>query len=821
MKKVVHTICIFLSLAFAFVAVTFCWFSRGELLNFRDDFGSAKASYFGGGDGSRDKPYEISSSTHFYNLAWLQYLGYFNHAEANNGRYQSYFRLADNIDMSGLNSALPPIGTSKYPFIGNFDGCGYTVKNVTISNKLNGSDGEALTNYLNVRPTVADNFAANKTVLPVWGDTSKDVNIVGLFGITGDYGSTATAGGVVQDAYGIYSETNTEGKLRDSLKSPAKSISDEDANSTEKAYYGAMSVANFYADNLHVRSASDSTLVGLAAGYANAAIGSVGVYRCDITVKAGATGLSDSAPLSNYSLLGDYNDAVITWGEKPSGSGGGGSGNDWGGSIDMRTLARRINYIYGAKTTVKYPSGVSDTGFAINVASSNKYLSPSWNTNTGQALEFYLGSGTMLPLAVDKETMGLSSWDSEEKTNTTNNIQTNSWYTDNGYELIGSSNTGYIVGSNTASTSSGVRVKVQPIASSNGGGIFRSLGLSSTQSSATYSANDFVMLTVGTDNKTYRISDDFNKNAINKNSEIWAKEEYTGNLHQYETVRKNINEMMNGNQIAHGLRFFNFNASNYTTKTLTNVSLPGITGSYTLIEGGINFKVAKKGYVTAISGAFARGVQYDAQNKETLFNLFKVERNDDHSIASVTEIKTIYTDSSDNIYYNPTDITDKTLAISFSALSGDTGVFESGTAYYTEFPVNDGDYFISGTQVSNTSNAKAFTACLMYLDIGANAGGESGGGTTPGAAAYTIDTVDFVNNTTDYAANGKFTAFKDVTFNLSGAGTSGVPSVSFERAAAADGEDTAATKVIYDFANITVTPTPNDGSLSAKKEDDS
>lgn len=30
MKKAVHTICIFLSLAFAFVAVTFCWFSRGE-----------------------------------------------------------------------------------------------------------------------------------------------------------------------------------------------------------------------------------------------------------------------------------------------------------------------------------------------------------------------------------------------------------------------------------------------------------------------------------------------------------------------------------------------------------------------------------------------------------------------------------------------------------------------------------------------------------------------------------------------------------------------------------------------------------------------
>ena len=811
MKKAVHTICIFLSLAFAFVAVTFCWFSRGELLNFRDDFGSAKASYFGGGDGSsEEKAYVISSSTHFYNLAWLQYLGYFNAAGgANNGRLQSYFKLTKNIDMSELQrngtvSALPPIGTEQYPFIGNFDGCGYKIDNVFVSNLM--SD-------LIVRPTTYKTATDdnNNEVLAVYGTagtTTKAVNIVGLFGVTGDYGVSA-------DSKGVVSRSNEyTNKFKDSLSLPTAATT----SGADEVYYGVMKVENLYTDNLSVKSASSKTLVGLAAGYASASLSNVGVYRCSITVNAGATGLSDSAPISNYSLLGDYNDAVITWDEKPSSGGSSGDQSGWGGSIDMRTLARRINYIYGAKTTAKYPSGVSDTGFAINFASSNRYLSPSWNTNTGQALEFYLGSGTMLPLSVDKETMGLSSWDSEEKTNTTNNIQTNSWYTGNGYEIIGSSNTGYIVGSNTASTSSGVRVKVQPIASSNGGGIFRSLGLSSTQSSATYSANDFVMLTIGTDNKTYRISDDFNKNATNTNREIWAKEEYSGKLHRYESVRKNINEMMNGNQIAHGLRFFNFNVSNYTTKTLTNVSLPGITGSYTLIEGGINFKVAKKGYVTAISGAFARGVQYDAQNKETLFNLFKVERNNDNSIASVTEIKTIYTDSSDNIYYNPTDITDKTLAISFSELSGDTGVFESGTAYYTEFPVNDGDYFISGTQGSNTSNAKAYTACLMYLDIGANAGGESGGGSTPGTAAYTIDTVDFVNNTTDYAANGKFTAFKDVTFNLSGAGTSGVPSVSFERAAAADGEDTTATKVAYIYSNITVLVTPSDGSLSSGPE---
>ena len=422
MKKAVHTICIFLSLAFAFVAVTFCWFSRGELLNFRKDFGSAKASYFGGGDGSSEEnAYVISSSTHFYNLAWLQYLGYFNAAGgANNGRLQSYFKLTKNIDMSELQrngtvSALPPIGTEQYPFIGNFNGNGHKIDKVFVSNLM--SD-------LIVRPTTYKTATDdnNNEVLAVYGTTgttTKAVNIVGLFGVTGDYGVSADAKGVVS---GSNEYTN---KFKDSLSSPTAATT----SGADEVYYGVMKVENLYTDNLSVKSASSKTLVGLAAGYASASLSNVGVYRCSITVNAGATGLSDSAPLSNYSLLGDYNDAVITWDEKPSSGGSSGDQSGWGGSIDMRTLARRINYIYGAKTTAKYPSGVSDTGFAINFASSNRYLSPSWNTNTGQALEFYLGSGTMLPLSVDKETMGLSSWDSEEKSNTTNNIQTNSWYT--------------------------------------------------------------------------------------------------------------------------------------------------------------------------------------------------------------------------------------------------------------------------------------------------------------------------------------------------------------------------------------------------------
>lgn len=867
MKKVVHTICIFLSLAFAFVAVTFCWFSRGELLNFRNDFGSAKASYFGGGDGSREKPYEISSETHFYNFAWLQYLGYFNHAEANNGRYQSYFRLADNIDMIKLNSALPPIGTSKYPFIGNFDGCGYTVKNVTISNKLNGSDGEALTNYLNVRPTVADNFAANKTVLPVWGDTTKDVNIVGLFGITGDYGSTATAGGVVQEAYGIYSESNTAGKLRDTLKNPAASIEDKDANDPEKAYYGAMSVANFYADNLHVRSASDSTLVGLAAGYANAAIGSVGVYRCDITVKAGATGLSDSAPLSNYSLLGDFNSAAVSWKEKP-GSGGAGDDAAWGGSIDMRTLSRRLSYMY-ANGTITGNSVYYSKSEAYKIYLSNSEYSGNANYDWQENKDIYMHvmDGTIIPVNVNTTAMGIDSFDNvlEITAQTANGtvFKSTQEYINNrnSGEVVSKSNTGYFVGAGTSrygndSNSSKIRAGIRGWNSGTYYGVYKSFkGGKTTREGAdpityTTSGNDatnkifafFTLQRSGSEWTTYRIVDDVNE------SNYTAGEAYDGytnkkvddlNFTEYKIVRKNFDAAMNGSKTLHGFHFMNYlpekklnatSVSNYVTRS--DVSILGREmKNYQLVKGALNFTVEKQGKIAVVLGA-----GYNNTSAHSLFDLYQVTRDsNNHSVMGLTRIEAIYTKENGGqteIAYKTADSQpgdDYSLAIDIKSLSSKENNLRLSAAYYFEMPVSAGDYAIG--MASNSSTANAY---LMYLDIGANGGGNTGEQDT---ASYDISTLDFVSKeSTGYAgtiASGvteaQKTTYKDVSFAVSANGSGGADGsdtyVKFERenkysdgSEVASGDKDVATKVLFYYWNMTVEPTPKDDSLSSGTE---
>ena len=766
MKKVVHTICIFLSLAFAFVAVTFCWFSRGELLNFRDDFGSAKASYFGGGDGSSEEnAYVISSSTHFYNLAWLQYLGYFNAAGgANNGRLQSYFKLTKNIDMSELQrngtvSALPPIGTEQYPFIGNFNGNGHKIDKVFVSNLM--SD-------LIVRPTTYKTATDdnNNEVLAVYGTagtTTKAVNIVGLFGVTGDYGVSADSKGVVS---GSNEYTN---KFKDSLSLPTAATT----SGADEVYYGVMKVENLYTDNLSVKSASSKTLVGLAAGYASASLSNVGVYRCSITVNAGATGLSDSAPFSNYSLLGDYNDAVITWDEKPSGGGGGGSGNDWGGSINIYELSKRITYImndsmsYSAYTSVAAPNK-----FGLNNISYNKYNLPDTSFYESTGIQAYLYNGSYFPLGVNTDTEFSGGEITGKKTDSGSKYSnwktaTTSFFSDssNSSEIL-KNNTGYVTSPATTNKQDGTLHYIRDVST-----VQNSFG------GTTYDADKLVMLNYQK-GKFVRIKDGDNITRNTALESAFTDTVEASTLERYKAVKEDLSTIFtNSGNLIYTLGWTNTDSSilpgNFTMDGTTYTSL---------LAPGIDFVVHKTGRITVVFCSISN----DTGNK--LVSLYKVDRTDGTPKKGV-------------------EITDGIPSSASKEFATNKCIL------YLEIEVDAGEYFIT-TDTGTISTAADF----MYLDIGANAGGESGGGSTPGTAAYTIDTVDFVNNTTDYAANGKFTAFKDVTFNLSGAGTSGVPSVSFERAAAADGEDTEATKVAYIYSNITVLVTPSDGSLSSGTE---
>lgn len=108
---------------------SFAWFST--ILNFHSDMrGSSISTYFAGGTGTAADPYLLSAPQHVYNLSWLQNSGTFPN--------KTYFELTNSIDMRGAlagfasttSGAVPPIGTDTHPFIGTFDGNGYTIKNL-------------------------------------------------------------------------------------------------------------------------------------------------------------------------------------------------------------------------------------------------------------------------------------------------------------------------------------------------------------------------------------------------------------------------------------------------------------------------------------------------------------------------------------------------------------------------------------------------------------------------------------------------------------------------------------------------------------------
>ena len=135
---------------FTFAALTtstVAWFKYGTDITFGTGSrvpikAGAEAAFFGGGDGTEGNPYIISDRTHLYNLAWLQYIGKFNVDDIDAANPQTqiqelYFKvqLAEGqteLDMQNLT--LPPIGTETYPFFGHFDGGGYTISNLKISN---------------------------------------------------------------------------------------------------------------------------------------------------------------------------------------------------------------------------------------------------------------------------------------------------------------------------------------------------------------------------------------------------------------------------------------------------------------------------------------------------------------------------------------------------------------------------------------------------------------------------------------------------------------------------------------------------------------
>lgn len=818
MKRIFRSLAALLIIVISFSAISFAWLASGKYLNFPSSFGgSATPAYFAGGDGSFDKPFRITNAVHLYNLAWLQYLGYFNQREDfNNGLDQTYFELGKDVDMAGM--AIPPIGTEEYPFIGEFKGNGHKVTNLTISNKKGTGD-------LVKAPTNAK--FSNNILRFVDDSKAHDIEIVGMFGVTGDYD-------------GYFNKYRADGHTVDGT---------------------IASVSNFYVDKIHVRSNSAKTLAGLAAGYIGGNFSNVGVYRSDIkfAANAQANGVAGERVLSKYSLVGAYNEDLITWDDA----------NTWGGSIDMRTLARRVNYMMATANNVYYfnpsvatfkndyyhlyasaqrvknyifeygynPNGSQSLGTDANL------LGGSYKTPSSDSEDLY----TVLPINVNKSAMGLDNdfetekvdktvykytgdfrlgfdifYPTETKANVTFNLNTE--YKDATFETT-LNNTGYIVGlgttNKTSATQGAIQINIRPRTSSS--------SIKNSFKGNSYDASTFALITYCGSSGFRFIKDSYNTNdtnytgpngeSVTLNEATYLNKEADGTYH-YEKVRSDskfeqymgIGEWGN----IYGLSFNN--QYGFGVKNTSTVISYGENRTEKLVTGTINFNVKKEGIITAIVGTY-----YGSDVKQNAFTLYKVnkdELNVGSSVSSggLTTVEKIY-ELNGKYYIN--DKPDERASLRYDRTwygKGDNGEIPTNHACYIEIPVPAGDYVIGYDGV----DTKVRNGYLMYLDIGANGKGS-------GETGYTMDKVRFVNYSgipSDGNGNVNLSAYKPALITLSGSSAAEEIAVFKRDEQETDGKLKLAYRIINNNANAinvnetTTGMTREDPDLQPSKDTD-
>lgn len=399
-SKATITLLIAVTLVFGVAVASFAWLSININKDFNNNYhGSTEVAYFESGDGSLSNPYVISNRVHLYNFAWLQYLGYFNLNEKydkkfNNGRAQSYFVLKNDINMEGI--AIPPIGTTEFPFFGNFNGNGNQIYNATTAND------KAL---LTARPKLAEFTDGADGKIISWPDyahnnaTQTQVGeAMGLFGVVGDYNDKLNEIG------------NKQG-ITISADAPPTSESGAAVEENKKILYKqANTIQSFYLNDYTVHSSTDKMLVGIVAGYVNAKVSDVGV--CAATITSTGTSILDGGvtdKLSDFAIVGycadeykgvfnvsqvDVSKPTVT--TELSSTEDGGSG--WGGSIDMESTYNRIVRIFNLAQKPTYVSSEivtidADGNVTTSTQTATSTLKEYYDEDVGSVTFSLYGSG--------------------------------------------------------------------------------------------------------------------------------------------------------------------------------------------------------------------------------------------------------------------------------------------------------------------------------------------------------------------------------------------------------------------------------------------
>ena len=721
----------------AIAASSFSWFSTGTDLSFGTGgdvpiTAGAHAAYYGGGDGSQSKPYIISTRTHLYNLAWLQYIGVYN----KDGIQQKYFKVTADLNMQDL--VLPPIGTDTYPFLGHFDGDNHTISYLTVSND-DPSSGNS--DFGMAKP---DNIPG-AAIQP---------KIVGFFGVVGSL--------------------------------PTQNISYTSS---------IVSISNITLKNLTVKSKTSETLIGLAAGYVDGAMSGVKISG-ESSLQLGSspkTYVSDTITkkLSDYALVGysaqtqstsGYSQDLSEYYDLPSDSSQQ-NDNDWGGSVDSQAINRLI---YDSFKNAKDSDGFTTTSMVKwsteNVKTSYSDFKMYFSTTTEVTRRYNSTNKTYYyyyadPDYFDKPQDGKTAYALMPEKSVYYYLRENTYlplkYTAD-KQNTSSDNTGYIVGSTDGLKGSPRMDSFYPSCLnnslhdyhkySNGKKIAYTYSACLSDTTTTYVDSDLELLTFSlADNAWYRIGDTHNANRAhetdNPNVAGFPRKtpEYLG-FKKYDDSRDKLKTILEGSTKINGLQFTSGQVSNSSKITVnSNIKINGQTySSYELPKGSIDFNLKSAGYINFFAGTYDPGnitnfsfftLNHISRSGGTISSIKKIAKIyqnnlwDESKATNATTNPKFFYQYSDTTFSNIVDggttreatLNDRNTSVGVDGLVGDMAktlectVGNSNTVihdvnnvmFYFEIPVNDGEYAMG--MVPKPSNVSSFVgAHLIYLDIGSN-----------------------------------------------------------------------------------------------------
>ena len=301
---------------------TLAWFGSQAFIHENDSpiEGSVTDKYYDRGTGTSQDPYIIKLPRHIYNLAWLQYLGFYNKNDGTTDDHQFYFKLEANIDMGSMG-AIPPIGTETNPFVGNFDGDGYVVSNVTISNSF--SD-------YRYHPSVMNNDQG----VGMWNNSNHlQPHVLGFFGVVGYQSNSANRPTSYSSAVNEFKNTaltgvNVKTVLTDSLVGVAAGLvfdtTPNDANTV---------LNNVVVDNSKITLPNSATT-------AYSGTSSFTTNVSDYTL-VGYTNTKRDSVKASKTTYGINMDTNVTYSAAEEGNVAG-----WGGSIDMKEMYTNLDTIW-------------------------------------------------------------------------------------------------------------------------------------------------------------------------------------------------------------------------------------------------------------------------------------------------------------------------------------------------------------------------------------------------------------------------------------------------------------------------------------------